>query len=290
MKTDSEENVFCTTCNINYSKSKSDVHSCNYHSYFNEFENKLKKNNENFSNIKKSQCNFVELMREAKDDFKHKYNEIISTLTLINQINISNIKVEGDESPASLKNTLIINSNKTDEAYLLNDNFCKALIEWIGKEVRFDLIFRATRDGWLGSDFHKLCDKVGPTVMVIRNNQDKLFGCYTSLNLGEGVGYRTDDTLTGFVFSLSLMQKCPLRVSNKSKVFYDDNNYFPTFGCTINAEIDESDESDRTNNQKITYSDDLLNFTYEFIGDQDAFYGSYQWKIEEYEVYRVIDN
>jgi len=133
MKTDSVENLFCTTCNINYSKSKSDVHSCKYHYHLNEIENKLKKNNENFNNIKKSQCNFVELMNETKDDFKLKYNEIISTLTLIinpiqeeNSDNSITKKEEAEEeSPASLKATLIINVNNI-EIYLLNDMYCKA--------------------------------------------------------------------------------------------------------------------------------------------------------------------
>jgi len=284
MKTDSEETLFCTSCNINYSKSY--VHNCKYYSYLNELESKLKKNNENFNNIKKSQSNFVGLMRDAKDDFKNKYNEIITTLTLIIdniQKDNTNNKVEEveEESPASLKATLIINVNKT-ETYLLNDMYCKAIIEWLGKEVRFDLIFRATRDGWEGTDFHRLCDKVGPTVTVLRNNQDRLIGGYTPLSWGEGSGYRKDDTKTGFVFSLTLMQICPMKESSSMYAINDTSSTGPKFGGGFDIEI--------VNNANVNQNAyDRIDFTYQFTGGPELFYGSKKWLVEEYEVYRVVD-
>jgi len=110
-------------------------------------------------------------------------------------------------------------------------------IEWLGKEVRFDLIFRATRDGWDSTDFHRLCDRVDPTVTVLRNNHDRLLGGYTPLSWGEGSGYRKDDSLTGFVFSLTLMQKCPMKESSKQYSISDTSSTCPKFGGGYDIEI-----------------------------------------------------
>lgn len=45
----------------------------------------------------------------------------------------------------------------------------------------FSLLYRATRDGWLGNDFHYAVDKQGPTLSIIKNQFNRVFGVYTEI-------------------------------------------------------------------------------------------------------------
>ena len=43
----------------------------------------------------------------------------------------------------------------------------KALKETLGCDFTTFLKYRASRDGWNASDYHKFCDEVGPTITLI---------------------------------------------------------------------------------------------------------------------------
>ncbi len=45
-----------------------------------------------------------------------------------------------------------------------------------------NLIYRASRDGFKGNDFHDRCDNKGPTLCLIKSEFNKTFGGYTNLN------------------------------------------------------------------------------------------------------------
>ena len=72
---------------------------------------------------------------------------------------------------------------------LLSSDQCQTLMNWL-KETRalsnttdnlfFGLIYRASRDGWTATDFHSFCDYKGPTVTVIKS-ENQIFGGYTEL-------------------------------------------------------------------------------------------------------------
>ena len=49
----------------------------------------------------------------------------------------------------------------------------------------FVLLYRASRDGWLASKFHAICDHRGPTVTVVRSG-DYIFGGYTEESWDKG--------------------------------------------------------------------------------------------------------
>ena len=41
-------------------------------------------------------------------------------------------------------------------------------------------IFRASRDGWSGVDFHRLCDGQGPTLCLVQSEEDYMSAGFTS--------------------------------------------------------------------------------------------------------------
>ena len=78
-----------------------------------------------------------------------------------------------------LEKSVIIGSNQT---YLVQ------LSEWLKpvsqSNTHWNLCWRASRDGSAASTFHSLCNGKGPTVTIIKVNQN-IFGGYVSVSWGE---------------------------------------------------------------------------------------------------------
>ena len=122
-----------------------------------------------------------------------------------------------------MKNSSLI---KEAEAELLN----KWVSEAVGGKVRYDLLWKGSRDGFKASTFHTKCNGKGATLTVIMSEHDKLFGGYTSESWGfggSGGAYKYDPT--AFVYSLTHKTKCS-KQKNTSYSIYDDSTYGPIFG------------------------------------------------------------
>ena len=50
--------------------------------------------------------------------------------------------------------------------------------EWLGKKCKWNPCYRASRDGWKEQDFHRHCDNIGPTVVLVKAS-GCIFGGYT---------------------------------------------------------------------------------------------------------------
>jgi hypothetical protein len=59
--------------------------------------------------------------------------------------------------------------------------FIEQLQKWLGEKCKWNLCYRASRDGWSSQDFHKHCDNKGPTVVLVKAN-NCIFGGYTEQN------------------------------------------------------------------------------------------------------------
>ena len=59
-------------------------------------------------------------------------------------------------------------------------DYAKQLADWVeDKKFGWQLCYRASRDGWKGEDFHRKCDEVGPTVILVKCGTN-VFGGYTN--------------------------------------------------------------------------------------------------------------
>ena len=56
--------------------------------------------------------------------------------------------------------------------------FMRQLQEWLGEKCKWNLCYKAYRDGWSAQDFHRRCDNKGPAVVLVKAN-DCVFGGYT---------------------------------------------------------------------------------------------------------------
>ncbi|KAL3875167.1 hypothetical protein ACJMK2_038095, partial [Sinanodonta woodiana] len=106
------------------------------------------------------------------------------------------------------------------------------LQEWIGTGSRtFELLFCITRDGCDPATFHRLCDNKGPTVTVLYNTHDSVFGGYTSTEWKSSDGYKDDPD--AFLFQLRFngnQMANKFHNRNGKKAIYDGTSYGPYFG------------------------------------------------------------
>ena len=64
--------------------------------------------------------------------------------------------------------------------------FMKQLVKWLGSKCKWNLCYRASRDGWSAPHFHRHCDNKGPTVVLVKAN-GCIFGGYTDQHWDSGM-------------------------------------------------------------------------------------------------------
>jgi hypothetical protein len=164
--------------------------------------------------------------------------------------------------------------------------------EWMGRQkssgVRLELLYRASRDGFKGRDFHRLCDNKGATVTVIRSKEGYVFGGYVDQSWNSSSGYVASSS--AFLFSLvrpssSVAVRLPLNGMNNEYAMYCDSSNGPTFGG--GHDIDVYDSANTNSN---SYTD--LGYTYTLsdgIEDGTTFFtGAPNFQASGVEVYQVV--
>lgn len=117
---------------------------------------------------------------------------------------------------------------------LLNGRKKGQLKKWISKnkQVKFELLYQATRDGYSNTSFHKLCDNKGPTVTLVKNKTGYVFGGYTSANWTQSGSYETDQS--AFLFTIENKEGNVALKWNVSSgggnAIHNNSSYGPTFG------------------------------------------------------------
>ena len=96
-----------------------------------------------------------------------------------------------------------------------NENHHSTVMSWLPPGASCSLLYRATTDGKSPADFHRCCDKKGPTFVVIKSSE-YIFGGYSSKS------WESDGMLSILVLFLSLgdVTSCLLLfLSRKSVIF-----------------------------------------------------------------------
>ena len=120
-------------------------------------------------NMKKK--NTSESIEEIYEILKKQQNEIDSLKDRIKQQETENNKIKKKKKK---KSNLSWNSK-----IILNDiNLENTIKDWINpkSKIKFELLFRKSRDGSNGKDFHNFCDNKGPTLTLIQTGNGLKFG------------------------------------------------------------------------------------------------------------------
>ncbi|CAF1288690.1 unnamed protein product [Rotaria sp. Silwood1] len=120
------------------------------------------------------------------------------------------------------------------DSTLLQYEHKKKLNEFYGKmNQQWELIYKASRDGFDSNAFHSRCNNKGPTITIIQSTGNYLFGGYTSVSWTSDGSYKNDST--AFLFTLInpyniAPTKYLINPTQAGHAVYHHNSYGPTFG------------------------------------------------------------
>ena len=95
---------------------------------------------------------------------------------------------------------------------------------------KWELVYRASKDGFSAANFHSKCDSKSNTLVIIKSDNEKVFGGYTEQTWSGNRVFKSD--LNTFVFSFinednkPLLMKCQL----PDQAILADLNWGPIFG------------------------------------------------------------
>ncbi|CAF3707380.1 unnamed protein product [Rotaria socialis] len=179
-----------------------------------------------------------------------------------------------------LMDTLFPNETllKFEHKKKLNDFYGKTNQQW-------ELIYKATRDGFDANTFHSHCNDKGPTITIIQSNNNYLFGGYTAIPWTSDNSYKSDTT--AFLFTLTNPHNIPPAkyLIDTSKTVYTVNHtsgYGPTFGGGHDIHLAHANDA---NNSSYT------NFPYTYLDTtgkgNNTFTGARNFTTSDIEVFKL---
>ena len=170
------------------------------------------------------------------------------------------------------------------DSNIINNNrdYKLSLKTWINPNqiIKTELLYRLTRDGELISTFHKKCDNISPTLVIVESFDGYKFGGYTTCTWDKKGSGKNDDKT--FLFSLNKNQKFDKKYNQYSnRDIYSGSSwngpyfgYYDLYFC---------------NSMKICYS--FKSSQYSFLNDKDlANNKENSFEVKEVEVYKLIFN
>jgi hypothetical protein len=239
-------------------------------------------NKDNINLFKKILHNFIPLIRFyviPHDDYVKKvkpYEEILSKEL---RDDVLKFHLEPEYKP-----TLNFLPRRFVDSTIVNRKHITIFINWIGRRdkdtdhdkisYKFNLLFRASKDGNTAETFHAKCDNKGATLVVVRiNNSEQIVGgynplCWDSSNSGKS-------TRDSFIFSFE--NKNDLKTS---KVVYSYGGLYSIYCGSINGPV-------------FGYNDLFVNYNqpdvwYSYSRSYPKLNLPRNMNVDDYEVFQVI--
>ncbi|KAJ6255311.1 hypothetical protein M0813_11526 [Anaeramoeba flamelloides] len=182
-----------------------------------------------------------------------------------------------------------------------NLKFNQILEKWVqeaGCNSNLHRRFNSRTDGWKYQTFHKMCDKKGRSIVLIKLKNESLFGGFAAVDWDSKGGWKQTIGNKSFLFSLISLDpnfKEPLKMSvyyDKQKEFYCNGKFGIYFGSGRSGDLYLGHGSDNMKNNDSTHSnlgDNYLPpFGYKFGSNKAKNFlaGSYKnWNISQIEVF-----
>lgn len=149
----------------------------------------------------------------------------------------------------------------------------------------WNLIYRASRDGFQSNDFHSKCDNKKNTLVVIKSTNGNIFGGYTQQNWS-GNQYKCDKN--AFMFSLVNKENTPqllARILESSSTIFCDPTNGPVFGAGHDLFICSKSNSINSSSSNLGSSFKHLNYDYNSNEARAFLAGSFNFTTIDIEVY-----
>ena len=162
----------------------------------------------------------VELQQKEIDSLKKRVNALENERHNNNQV-IEEKPFKINNTPKNMNNNMNNNQNNINKEndnsysqpkiYHFGQKECSYIIRkkeeelsiknWINsfKQIRFNLLFRMSRDGTTAINFHTRCDNKGKTLVLIETKDGNRFGGYTSLQWNMEGGKKDMERISGFL-------------------------------------------------------------------------------------------
>ena len=254
----------------------------------------------NLINFDKNQIKYqVEMRKKNENNFKEIYqgketNFLVKDLSIktIYEFRIcsfykyikgeySQIKEVETSKEESIDSSILLESGRAQE-------FSEEIYKWCECK-KFELLFRGTRDGMTANEFHRKCDNQGPTITLIKNNKDHIFGGYASISWTSG--NENKNAPKSFLFTLTNIyntKPTKFQSKNNGKEVYHEKNYGPIFGENGNDFYIQSDftvNNSACSSFPISFEDVLGKGKAIFSSDEKT--GSFT--IKEIEVFKLLE-
>ena len=160
--------------------------------------------------------------------------------------------------------------------YLLIEKKLKEI--YGNKNIILKLIYKGTRDGDDAKSFHSKCDDLKGSLIVIKSDEEIIFGGFTQEKWSGDCVFKLDDT--SFLFSFYPLKIYEIK-KNKKAIFCN-KKYGPSFGSVTLVVNDNF-----LINGGWCCSSYLSNFE-NYDNDYEINNGINEFKIQEMEIYQVI--
>ena len=243
----------------------------------NNYKNIIEKQNKDNMKLIEENNNIKNRIELLEDENKHIKEELSKCINYI-----KDIKINSEEK----KDEIIINQ-KINSSIMESQEYAlieSALTERIKKTIKkIKKLYQATVDGGDASIFHKLCDNIPNTLILIKSAGDRRFGGFTSECWESSIKRKNDKN--AFLFSLD--KNKIYKNKNYSYSIYCNSLSGPCFGFGNTIKIGKNVLKDKT----LKTFESNPECSYEFNGDNNAL--SEDGKNEgilakEYEVFQII--
>jgi hypothetical protein len=238
----------------------------------------LNKNEVDDKLIKKSYEEATNLVKKAELEIENLKSIIFDGNILKFERNNEKINdaILGKLNKNKMIDSLII-SNHSEQKQLLS--LCEFSLN-----QKWNLIYRASQDGFEAFSFHTKCDNKPNTLIIIKSTNGNVFGGYTEQTWNHTGNYKDDPN--SFLFSLINKLNKPIKIKwSKNNGIGCISNYGPTFGGGHDLSI-----ADKSNANLDSYSFLGTSYIHEDFNEgsneaQSFLAGSIQFKVLEIEVY-----
>ena len=186
-----------------------------------------------------------------------------------------------NKSVLGLSRPIIIDSFILSDKQLIYMLFSYCELPMIPK---WQLIYRASQDGFEAASFHSKCDNKPNTLIIIKTESGNIFGGYTEQSWLSTDSYKTDPK--AFIFSIknAYQHSIKMNCSNNFSICCS-NSYGPTFGLGHDLHI-----ADKSNTNMNSYSNICNSYIHNRLvyGSDEAksfLAGSVNFNVNEIEVY-----
>ena len=226
------------------------------------------------------------LIKNTKNE-NEKINELTNIiLELKNKINELENTVSNQQKEINIlkEKTNFIPIDELNQSKILEGEDYSFINSLFSDKCSFNLLYRATRDGSYPKDYHKKCDNQGPTLTLIKTDNNRKFGGYVSKDREYGTAkevYVKDKN--AFIFSINKKTKYNIKDGN-TDAFSNSSIRGPNF--TVSLGFYCNDDSGNMFKPRNSYESETnpsynSNNAYEFAGKNE-------FKAVEIEVFKVI--